>query len=248
MTKEGKKIPDSEEAYSQLKIITDAAQAGELKTWGMEVVKLLNAYGITVNRRKGVQAEVAMSFPSTVEGNAMGIGVRHLKPNGTWAEDFFLFEENKGLTCFYKGTQETVLPEYKGTHHGPPSVQLQDSIPTIKQDLDDLKIRMQTNDIFNSIDMGLVVTPGEHQQAMDIIGQDYSSATRSIEQQTAAPAAFIATKIQPEFTKRRIAQMERWSKSERMYELRKNQLEELYLDDKESYERAVSRLNQIFGK
>lgn len=248
MVREGKKVQDSEEAYDQLKVITDAAQTGDLKSWGIEVVKLLNGYGIVVDRREGVQAEVVMSFPSSTDGNAMGIGVRHLKRNSTWAEDFFLFEEHVGLTCFYKGTQETALPEYKGTHHGPPSIQLQDSIPTIKQDLDVLKIKMQTNDVFNSIDVSLVVTASEHEHAISIIQDDYSRETQSIAQQTAAPAAFIATRIQPEFTKRRIAQMEKWSKSERMYELKKAQLEELYTSDDDGRNRAMLKLNQIFGK
>jgi hypothetical protein len=135
MARRGKSIDNSEDAYGLLKVITDAAQAGELKPWGPKVIELLSAYGITVDRKTGMKAEVTLSFPSTPKNDAMAIGVRHLKPNGGWAEDLFVFEERVGLTCYYKGSQETVLPEYGGTHHGAPTVELQESLPSIQQDI-----------------------------------------------------------------------------------------------------------------
>jgi hypothetical protein len=249
MANNGKQVKSSEEAYSQLKVITDAAQSGELSPWGVKVIALLNAYGITVDRREGIKAEVTLSFPTTPNNRSMGIGIRHLKPGGAWAEDFFLFEENIGLTCFYKGSQEEALPEYKGTHHGPPSIELQESIPSIQQDISDLKVKLQTNDIFNSIDMNLVVKPSEHSQNIHMVDQEYAQAISSVVAQ--APGTdrkYISMKLQPQFTQKRIILMQRWSKSESIYEMKKEQIVDIYPNDKDMYEIAIARLNKIFGK
>jgi protein-tyrosine-phosphatase len=249
MANKGKFIENSDEAYSQLKVITDAAQSGELSPWGVKVIELLNAYGITVDRRQGIKAEVTMSFPTTPDNRSMGIGVRHLKPDGKWAEDFFLFEENVGLTCFYKGAQEEALPEYKGTHHGPPTIELQEAIPSIQQDINDLKVKLQTNELFNSIDMSLVIKPGEHSQNIQMVDREYQQAVSSVAAQ--APGAdrkYISMKLQPQFTQKRTIQMQRWSKSEGIYEMKKEQIADLYENGSEKYEKAINQLNRIFGK
>jgi len=249
MAHNGKFIEGSEEAYSQLKVITDAAQSGELSPWGTKVIELLNAYGITVDRREGIKAEITLSFPTTPNNRSMGIGVRHLKPKGTWSEDFFLFEENVGLACYYKGAQEDALPEYKGTHHGPPTVELHEAIPSIQQDINNLKVKLQTNEIFNSIDMSLVIKPSEHSQNIQMVDQDYQQAVSSVAAQ--APGAdrkYISIKLQPQFTQKRIIQMQKWSKSESIYEMKKEQITDLYPDGAEEYQKAINRLNKIFGK
>lgn len=249
MTKKEKNIANSTDAYSQLKVITDAAQAGQLSPWGTKVTELLNAYGIIVDRREGIKAEITLSFPTTTKRRSMGIGVRYLKPDGSYAEDFFLFEESVGLTCYYKGAQENALPEYKGTHHGPPTVALQESLPSIQQDIDDLKHKLQLGDIFNTIDMSLIVTPSAHQQNLANISQEYQRTTASISARVGgSQASYISMQLQPEFTKKRTAQMERWSTSENIYDLKLEQIGDIYPTGTADYERAVARLNRVFGK
>lgn len=249
MPRTGKPVENSQDAYPQLKVITDAAQSGELKPWGPKVIELLNAYGITVERRAGIQAEITLSFPTSTAGRSMAIGIRHLKPDKSWAEDLFLFEEGVGLTKFYKGTQETALPEYGGTHHGAPSIQLQESIPSIQQDITDLKTKLLTQNIFNSIDMNTVVTPTEHKQQLDFINQDFERTVKSIANQAhGAPLSYISIQIKPEFDKKRTAQMSRWSKSESLYSLKANQIQEVFTPESDEYKAAIAQLDKLFGK
>jgi hypothetical protein len=42
--------------------------------------------------------------------------------------------------------------------------------------------------------------------------------------------------------------MQRWSKSESIYEMKKEQIVDIYPNDKDMYEIAIARLNKIFGK
>lgn len=247
MTRQGKLIKDSGEAYAQLKVITDAAQEGILKPWSPKVVELLNSYGITVQRKEGISAEVTLSFPTSTKNKSMGIGVRHLKPDHSWAEDFFLFEENVGLTSFYKGAQENVLTEYKGTHHGQPTVELQESLPSMQKDIDDLKRLMLEKDIFNSIDMNIIMPEAEHLQALRFIDEEFKQTSMSLSAQ-GAPINLISMKIKPTFDKKRAEQMSRWSKSERLYGMKLEQIKETYGEETEGYNLATERLNRLFGK
>lgn len=247
MAREGKLINDSDEAYDQLKVITDAAQEGILKPWSPKVVELLNSHGITVQRKAGVQAEVTLSFPTSTKNRSMGIGVRHLKPDDSWAEDFFLFEENVGLTCFYKGTQESSLPEYKGTHHGQPTIELQESLPSMQKDIDDLKRLLLEKDMFNSIDMNIVVSEAEHLQAVRFIDEEFKQASMSLSSQ-GAPIQLVSMKIKPMFDKKRAEQMSKWSKSERLYSMKLEQIIGVYGEDTEESNLAKERLNKLFGK
>lgn len=249
MPRAGKFIENSEEAYTQLKVITDAAQSGELKPWGPKVIELLNAYGVTVERRRGIQAEITLSFPTSTKGASMAIGVRHLKPDNSWAEDMFLFEESIGLTKFYKGVQEDALPEYDDTHHGAPSIQLQESIPSIQQDIAQLKVQLAARDIFSSVDLNIVTTPNEHKQQLDFISQDFQNTSRSIASRASGtPIAHISMKIKPEFDKRRAAQMNKWAKSEALYNLKVDQIGEVFAPDSEEYQVSIARLDKLFGK
>lgn len=247
MTRQGKLIAGSGQAYDQLKVITDAAQEGILKPWSPKVVELLNSYGITVQRKEGIPAEVTLSFPTSTKNKSMGIGVRHLKPDKSWAEDFFLFEEGVGLTSFYKGAQEDVLPEYKGTHHGQPTIELQESLPSIQKDIDDLKSLMLEKDIFNSIDMNIVVAEAEHLQALRFIDEEFKQTSMSLSSQ-GAPIQLVSMKIKPVFDKKRAEQMSRWSRSERLYSMKLEQIKEVYGEETEGSKLAIERLNRLFGK
>lgn len=247
MTRQGKIIEDSKEAYTQLKVITDAAQAGTLKPWGGKVAELLNAYGVTIDRKKALKAEVTLSFPTTPKNRSMGIGVRHMKPDGSWAEDFFLFEENVGLTCFYRGSQEDALPEYEGTHHGPPSIELQEALPNIQQDIDSLKRQLQEKSVFDGIDINIILTQSEHLQAIRDIDNEYQQTSRSLASR-GAPIELVSMQIKPVFDKKRAEQMSRWSKSERLYQLKIEQLKALCNEDSNEFREAKTKLNNLFGK
>lgn len=247
MARQGKTIDDSKDAYAQLKVITDAAQAGTLKPWGGKVAELLNAYGVTIDRKKALKAEVTLSFPTTPKNRSMGIGVRHMKPDGRWAEDFFLFEENVGLTCFYRGSQEDTLPEYKGTHHGPPSIELQEALPNIQQDIDNLKRQLLEKSIFDSIDLNVVLTQSEHLRAIQAIDTEYLQTSRSLASR-GAPIELVSMQIKPVFDKKRAEQMSRWSKSERLYRLKVDQIKDFYGDDSDAFREARTKLNNLFGK
>jgi hypothetical protein len=247
MAREGKFISGSEEAYAQLKVITDAAQTGALKPWGGKVAELLNAYGVTIDRKSALKAEVTLSFPTTPQNRSMGIGVRHMKPSGDWAEDFFLFEEGVGLTCFYKGTQEDALPEYQGTHHGPPSIELQESLPNIQQDIDNLKRQLQEKSVFDGIDLNMVLTQSEHLRVIKDIDNEYQQTSRSLASR-GAPIELVSVQIKPVFDRKRAEQMGRWSKSERLYRLKVEQIKDLCDEGSDAFREAMAKLNNLFGK
>lgn len=248
MPRQGKFIDNSEGAYEQLKVITDAAQAGLLKPWGVKVIELLNGYGVTVDRRIGVKAEVTLSFPTTPANKSMGIGVRHMKPSGDMAEDFFLFEESVGLTTYYRGSQEDALPEYKGTHHAGPSVALQESLPGIQDDINKLKEQLKTKGLFDSIDMSLVVTDDEHLKILKNIADEYRQTTLAISSSKGAPVEYVSMKIKPEFDKKRMAQMHRMRTSQAIYNDKLAEIESRYEKDSDDYRAAAQRLNRLFGK
>lgn len=52
-----KPVPNSEVAYEQLKLITDAAQAGDLEPWSPSVIDLLAEYNVNVERLQDVKAQ-----------------------------------------------------------------------------------------------------------------------------------------------------------------------------------------------
>ncbi len=113
-----KPIDNSEDAYARLKPITDAAQAGALKPWSASVIDLLARYDVNVQRLEDVKAQVNLSFPTSIKDHrSMAIGFRYAKDDGSFAEDLFVFIEDVGLTCYYRGSQEEALPEYSGSHH-----------------------------------------------------------------------------------------------------------------------------------
>jgi hypothetical protein len=139
-----KPIPKSTDAYAKLKPITDKAQTGELRPWSPDIIDLLASYKVNVQRLKDVKAQANLSFPTSIKNHrSMAIGFRYDKDDGSFAEDLFLFEENIGLTCYYRGTQEEALPEYKGTHHA--KIVLSEFLPDFQRELS--SIRQQIDDI-----------------------------------------------------------------------------------------------------
>lgn len=246
MSKNGKLVEDSENSYEQLKVITDAAQAELLKPWGQEVAKLLNSYDINVDGRNDIKAEITISFPNSTKNESIAVGIRYLKSNGSWAEDMFLFEKGFGLTKLYKGAQEQLLPEYKGTHHGPPTHTLQETLPGIVNDIERLKGHLGEKDIFSDLDMNLVVSESEHHRILQQIQNELNEIGKSLIGRGVNPEA-VSYKVKPQFDARRAVQMERWSKTQRIYELKIEQINKLYRDDVEC-KVLLARLNKLFGK
>jgi hypothetical protein len=56
-----------------------------------------------------------LSKPTTVN-NAIVIGLRYVKHDGSHTEDLFTVERGRQIQAFYKGSLEKVLSEYKDTH------------------------------------------------------------------------------------------------------------------------------------
>ena len=130
-------IPGSEGAYDELKSITDAAQDGVLSPWSPEVINIIGKYGVVVRRKADLQFQTNLSFPTSTINESMAIGIRHLKDSGDFTEDLFVFEKGIGLACYYRGAQEEVLPEYKGTHHA--KVVLSEVLPDVQRELAEIK-------------------------------------------------------------------------------------------------------------
>ncbi len=146
MSKSIKEIPDSQDAYSKLKPITDAAQTEELKPWSPAVADLLAGYGVDVQRIRDTKAQANLSFPTSIKGHrSMAIGFRYAKRDNTYAEDLFVFVKDVGLTCYYRGTQEKALPEYAGSHHL--KIELSEFLPDIQKEIESLKASVTQKDI-----------------------------------------------------------------------------------------------------
>ncbi len=240
-------LPDSEEAYEELKIITDAAQAGTLSPWSPAVTKLLTAYGINVTRKKGMKVEVTLSFPES-KPNSMAIGIRHMKEDGSFAEDMFLFEKGVGLTKLYRGEQERLMPEYEGTHHGQPSIALQEALPDIQKELDAIKKSVTLQSILDGINMADVYTEASLHAAIEAQTREQQQEVHNLQiAHPQAPVELLSRAVTAEITKKRAVVREKYFASERLYEAKKKQIEQLYPDPQEAAA-SLSVLNDLFGK
>jgi hypothetical protein len=138
-----KPVPNSRDSFARLKQITDDAQAGKLKPWSPAVIDLLEAYNINVQRLKDAKAQASLSFPMSIpDHRSIAIGFRYAKDAGTFAEDLFVFTEDVGLTCYYRGSQEDTLPEYAGTHHA--AIKLSEVLPDFQRQLADMQQQIDT--------------------------------------------------------------------------------------------------------
>lgn len=240
-------LSGSEGAYDELKIITDAAQAGKLSPWSPAVTKLLTAYGINVTRKKGMKVEATLSFPES-KPNSMAIGIRHMKEDGSYAEDMFLFEKGVGLTKLYKGDQERLMPEYKGTHHAQPNIVLQEALPDIQKELDAIKKSVTLQSILDGINMADVYTEAMLNSAIEAQTREQQQAVHNLHiAHPQAPVEQISRAVTTEITKKRAVVREKYFASERLYEAKKKQVEQLYSDPQDVADN-LSVLNELFGK
>ena len=215
--KYGIQIPDSKDAYARLVPITDAAQSGELKPWSPAVVELLASYGIRVQRLKDDKAQATVSFPTSIKDHrSMAIGFRYVKSDSRFAEDLFVFVEDVGLTCYYRGAQEKALPEYAGSHHA--KIELSEFLPDIQRDIADM--RQQLSDIKATSGVELI-TDEMHRQAMQDVKDEFNDKVRSfsgIHGSSASAVRQYSIAVQKEATKKRRALMAKKALSDRVYQ------------------------------
>lgn len=102
-------------SYLELKAITDQYYTD----WKMPPIKvfsdLLKKHGIGLRNKDGELLHITFSIPTSLK-DAIVLGVRYEKKDGSFSEDLFLFREKKPIEKGYKGRLEKTLPEYKGMH------------------------------------------------------------------------------------------------------------------------------------
>lgn len=241
-----KPVPSSQDAYARLKPITDAAQAGALEPWSPSVIDLLARYGVNVQRLEDVKAQANLSFPSSIKDHrSMAIGFRYAKDDGSFAEDLFVFIEDVGLSCYYRGSQEEALPEYAGSHHA--DIVLSELLPDFQRDIADMQ--QQINDIkaqpvprANAHNVE-IITDEEFARQKQAILAKHAQAARSFQIRfsgsSAAQVAGHAVKIEAD---REVADLVAKKKnSDRFYELEQMDIRDAF--DKE-YKDKQSDLGQ----
>lgn len=242
MTNHIHKKPGTKDIYGELKPITDAAQAGELQPWGPAVVELLSKYGVNVERLKDAKVQVTLSFPSSTKNKSMAVGFRYIKRDGSFAEDLFLFEENVGLTCFYRGTQEKHLPEYDGTHHA--KVELSEFLPDLQKEMQKIKEGLLAVSKQRITPPGVeIVSDAEHKRKMAEIQRDFEAETRSAMSRFGGSSAanLIAGAYQKSASAKRAEQMGKKSASDRMFQLELMDLNDSFDEIKEEKTSEMKR-------
>lgn len=106
-------IPEA--SYYDFKAITDQYYTDWQMPSLQVFVNLLTKYGIELRGKDGTLHEGTFSVPKT-ESDALVLGMRYKKNDGSFSEDLFLFRKDQPVEKGYKGAIEGILPEYKGTH------------------------------------------------------------------------------------------------------------------------------------
>jgi hypothetical protein len=102
-------------SYAELKDIWGRFVDGDRSSTENGILALLNGQGIGVRQDDGELKQLTVSKPTSAE-NALVIGLRYIKRDGTQTEDLFSLEEARPVERHYKGTLEQKWPEYGGTH------------------------------------------------------------------------------------------------------------------------------------
>lgn len=107
-------------SYEEYKMITDKYYTD----WQMPPIEvfidLLNRHGINLRNKDGDLHEATFSVPKSIS-DALVLGMRYRKNDGSFSEDLFLFQKGQPIQSGYKGELERVVPEYAGTHKGNPN-------------------------------------------------------------------------------------------------------------------------------
>lgn len=210
-----KTIDQSQDAYSRLKPITDAAQAGALVPWSPSVIDLLARYKVDVQRLEDVKAKADLSFPTSIKDHrSMAIGFRYAKDNGNFAEDLFVFIEDVGLTCYYRGSQEKALPEYSGTHHA--KIVLSELLPDFQRELANMQQQIDNLKTQSGVEY---ISDEMHLQAMQAVQQEFNEQVRSFANVHGNSSAVqqYSRAAQIEATKKRRELQAKKAQSDRVY-------------------------------
>lgn len=210
-----KPIDNSEDAYARLKPITDAAQAGALKPWSASVIDLLARYDVNVQRLEDVKAQANLSFPTSIKDHrSMAIGFRYAKDDGSFAEDLFVFVEDIGLTCYYRGSQEEALPEYSGTHHA--EIVLSEFLPDFQRELANMQQQIDNLKAQSGVEY---ISDEMHLQAMQAVQQAFNEKVRGFANAHGNSSAVqqFSRAVQIEATKERRELQAKKAQSDRVY-------------------------------
>lgn len=210
-----KPIDNSEDAYARLKPITDAAQAGALEPWSPSVIDLLARYKVNVQRLEDVKAQANLSFPTSIKDHrSMAIGFRYAKDDGSFAEDLFVFVEDVGLTCYYRGTQEEALPEYSGTHHA--KIVLSELLPDFQRELANMQQQIDTLKTQSGVEY---ISDEMHLLAMQAVQQEFNEKVRGFANAHGNSSAVqqFSRAVQIEATKKRRELQVKKAQSDRVY-------------------------------
>lgn len=108
-----------DQSYTELKQITDRVYGelaqGRRVRYRDEVVVLFERNGIRLRQRDGTLHDVTISIPTSVP-DAIVVGLRYIKSDGTKTEDLFLFQQGNHIVTGYRGRLERRVREYAGTH------------------------------------------------------------------------------------------------------------------------------------
>lgn len=101
--------------YTELESIFARFIDGDRANTEKEILALLVSQGIGVRRDDGRPKQLTVSKPTSIN-NALVIGLRYTKRDGTQTEDHFLFQQGCQVERHYGRSLEKKLPEYRGTH------------------------------------------------------------------------------------------------------------------------------------
>jgi hypothetical protein len=107
------------DSYRDFKSITDKYYTDWIMPDFAVFEVLLNKYGVRLRNKDGDAKYATFSVPISKQ-DALVLGIRYTKIDGSWTEDLFLFELGKPIVAGYKGRLEKIIPEYKGTHKASP--------------------------------------------------------------------------------------------------------------------------------
>ncbi len=245
-----KPVDNSKDAYARLKPITDAAQSGALEPWSPSVIDLLARYGVNVQRLEDVKAQANLSFPTSIKDHrSMAIGFRYAKDDGSFAEDLFVFVEDVGLTCYYRGSQEEALPEYGGTHHA--TIVLSELLPDFQRDMAEMQqqidsIKAQSAYRTNAHNVE-IITDEEFARQKQAILAKHAQAAHSFQIRfsgsSAARAAGHAVKVEAD---REIADLVAKKKnSDRFYELEQMDINDAFDKDYKDKQSDLGKRNML---
>jgi len=101
--------------YAELRSIWDRFIDGDRLTTENDILALLHSQGVRLRQDDGKLKQLTVSKPISTD-DALVIGLRYLKRDGTQTEDHFAFQAGRPVQLFYRGSLEKKWLEYRTTH------------------------------------------------------------------------------------------------------------------------------------